>query len=138
MRRLFIFFFLFAHQISQAQEATTTASGTGQAGNIILNWSVGEPALVNTVQSSNLILTQGMQKGRLTAFVVGGGIGNGELVVTPNPTPGRVAVKIGFLEPGQLSLRLFDADGLYMLEAVSSPASGSSARKRSYKLLRLP
>lgn len=146
-----------------AQQATTSASGAGQAGNIILDWSLGELTLVNTVQNGNLQFTQGLHQGRLVAFAVFGGIGAGELVITPNPTSGLLTVQTGFLEPGELRLKLYDAggklliqssealnafstkainllsyaDGLYLLQAVFTPTSGS-ARKSTYKILRLP
>lgn len=148
---------------SFSQEAFTSTSGSGQAGNIIFDWSLGEMTLVNTVQNGNLMLTQGFYQGKMIMLTLSNTIGNGELIVSPNPTPNDLHVQTGFLQAGKLSLRLFDAQGkllyqneeavtsfntktihlsayassMYLLQAVFTPDSGE-ARKRTYKILRLP
>lgn len=153
---------LLATCISFAQQATTNASGSGQAGNIILDWSLGELTLVRTEQNGSLIFTQGLHQGRLMVFQQSGSISNGELLITPNPTTGILNVLIGFLQTGQLQLNVFDAqgkllmernenitgfttrtinlaaypNGLYMIHAIFSPTSGD-ARNRTYKILKV-
>jgi len=165
MQKLYtLLLFLAGSYTSFSQQTTNTTGGSGQAGNIILDWSVGELTLVNTLQGGNLMFTNGVLQGKLVAFTTSGTISNGELNVTPNPTPGLLYIQSGFLEPGQLELRLYDAQGrllivrdqavssfntstmnlasfasdVYMLRAVFTPTSGRGARKRTYKILRLP
>jgi hypothetical protein len=145
-----------------SQEAFTSASGSGQAGNIILDWSLGELTLVHTARNGNLVLTQGLHQGRLAGFSASGSITDGELLITPNPTSGLLQVYTGFMQPGQLTLRLFDAQGkllmesledlsgfttrtislgtyaggLYLIQAQFTPSTGD-IRKRTYKILKL-
>lgn len=147
---------------SYGQEATNSASGSGQAGNIIIDWSFGEMTLVNTVQNGNLVLTQGLHQGRLAGFNPSSTITNGELLITPNPTTGQLNVYIGFLQAGQLTLHFYDAQGKFLMEvnetvtgfstksislaaypggmyiahAQFTPGSGD-ARKRTYKILKI-
>jgi hypothetical protein len=146
---------------SFAQQTTNTGGGSGQANNIIFDWSIGELTLVNTAQNGNLMFTNGVLQGKLVAFTVTGGISNGELFVTPNPTTGILNIQAGFLEPGQLSMSLYDAQGkllirtnetissfgsrtmnlipfasgLYLLHAEFKPNTGK-ARKQTYKILK--
>ena len=147
---------------SSGQEATNSASGSGQAGNIIIDWSLGEMTLVHTAQNGNLVFTQGLHQGRLAGFTTSASISNGELLITPNPTTGQLNVYIGFLQPGQLTLHFYDAQGKFLMEvsenvtgfstrtislaaypggmyvahAQFTPTSGD-ARKRTYKILKL-
>jgi hypothetical protein len=148
---------------SSGQEATNSASGSGQAGNIIIDWSLGEMTLVHTAQNGNLVFTQGLHQGRLAGFSSSTTtISNGELLITPNPTTGLLNVYIGFLQPGQLTLHFYDAQGKFLMEisenvtgfstrsislaaypggmyvahAQFTPGSGD-ARKRTYKILKL-
>lgn len=148
------------HTLS-AQEATTSTSGSGQAGNIILDWSLGEMTLVSTVSNSGLTFTQGLLQGTRIAVPVHNGIRNGELLVFPNPTAGPLTIQIAFWEPGQLSLIMYDASGrllvqsketvgsfstrtmdlsryaggIYLLHAVFAPTNGAS-RKNTYKIFK--
>lgn len=148
---------------SNGQQATTSASGSGQAGNIIIDWSLGEMTLVSTVQNGNLVFTQGLHQGRLAGFTTSTTtITNGELLITPNPTTGQLNVYIGFLQQGQLTLHFYDAQGKFLMEvnenvtgfstksislaaypggmyvahAQFTPGSGE-ARKRTYKILKV-
>jgi hypothetical protein len=158
----FLLISFFATAVSFAQEATNNASGNGQAGNIILDWSLGEMTLVSTERNGNLVFTQGLHQGKLILFQQSGTISDGELLITPNPTTGLLNVLIGFLQTGQLHLSIYDGqgrllmernetvtgfstktinlaaypNGLYMIQALFSPASGEM-RKRTYKILKL-
>lgn len=153
---------LTAAYTSTAQEATNSASGSGQAGNIIIDWSIGEMTLVHTAQNGNLVFTQGLHQGRLAGFTTSATISNGELLITPNPTTGLLNVYIGFLQAGQLTLHFYDAQGKFLMEISENvtgfstrsislaaypggmyvahaqfiPGSGD-ARKRTYKILKL-
>ncbi|HYE55695.1 MAG TPA: hypothetical protein VD996_12655 [Chitinophagaceae bacterium] len=158
----FAAFLLFAISVS-AQQATTNTSGSGQAGNIILDWSLGELTLVHTVQNGNLVFTQGLHQGVLIDLNASGSvIAHGELLVYPNPARRTLNLGIGFFETGTLSLRLFSptgallrqseypitafgnrhidltpyANGVYMLHAVFTPTNGQP-RKNTYKILHL-
>lgn len=145
-----------------SQQATTNTSGTGQAGAMVIDWSLGELTLVQTVQNGNLLFTQGLHQGRMVSVQNTGGIGAGELLVFPNPAPRTLNLGIGFFETGTLSLRLFSAggtllkqsdeaitsfgnktidlsfyaDGLYLLHAVFTPTNGKP-RKNTYRIMHI-
>ncbi|RYG47648.1 MAG: T9SS type A sorting domain-containing protein [Chitinophagaceae bacterium] len=153
--------FLLTGLSSYSQEATTASSGSGQTGNIILDWSVGELTLTSTVQNANLVFTQGLLQGKMVVAPSFGGIAAGELIVFPNPTPEIVNLLTGFIQPGVLTLLLYDAqgkllqqssmsinsfgnktislmpyaNGVYMLHAVFK-ADGGDTRKQSYKIIK--
>lgn len=146
---------------SFSQETTNSGGGTGKAGNITLDWSIGELTLVSTVKNNNLVFTQGVLQGQLTAAPSFGGIAAGELIIFPNPTPAVINLLTGFLKPGTLTLLLYDvqgkllqqssevvnsfgsktmnlssyASGVYMLKAIFKADDGET-RDQSYKIIK--
>lgn len=162
MRGFFLSVLLLIFINVSAQQATTSGGGSGQANNIILDWSIGELTLVNTAQNGLFVLTQGLLQGQLIELNKSNVLGNGEFSIFPNPVRRTLRVGIGFFETGRLSMQLFSdngsllrkweetitafgnrsidmtpyAGGVYFLHAVFTPTNGS-ARKNTYKILHL-
>lgn len=107
-------FFSLASAKTNAQQITNTAGGKGTIGLFNFDWSFGELSLVNTLQTPNISLTQGLIQGEIKiidANIGGNGITDNDIKILPNPTSGSLNILAGFLKPGKISFILYDANG---------------------------
>jgi hypothetical protein len=145
------------------QQVFNSAGITTPPGNFILDWSVGELTLVQTVQNGSLTFTQGVLQGKILVFeTAASAISDGEFKILPNPTPGILYLQAGFLEKGKLAMLLYNAAGQKILSRedvltgfvtkninMSAYAAGTyllqisfrtdsgNERKRTYKIVKL-
>lgn len=153
---------LFCLHTAFAQQTFNSAGSAGLNGNFGLDWSVGELTLVKTEQNGALMFTQGVLQGNIIIFSGSSSIGDGEIKILPNPTPGMLYIQTGFLQPGKLSTMLYSAQGqkllnreetlngfsvkninmtafaagTYFLEIMFADNTGNN-RKRTYKIVKL-
>ena len=106
----------------------------GTAGNMIINYTIGEMVLVQQWQSNGLYISQGiMQPDLFNNFVFLNGFVPGEITVFPNPTPNLLSIQISLLKPGKLSLQLTDALGQII---ISDDLTISSFLTQKYDMSR--
>jgi hypothetical protein len=116
---------------SIATQTVNSTGGSHRKGNLRLDWSVGEMALVNTLSSpdSGHIITNGVIQPNIASaqarirrnisFV------NNEILILPNPVQSILQVSINTKQPGQSILRLYDEMGnLRYLKVVTTSLNG--------------
>ncbi|HEV7329801.1 MAG TPA: T9SS type A sorting domain-containing protein [Flavisolibacter sp.] len=95
--------------------AVVNATGNNFAGSgLLLDWSVGELALVNTMdpQTHRLVLTNGfIQSERISKHQDLQFFGADEITILPNPTYGKFEVKIETKQQGRVAIDVFDVNG---------------------------
>ncbi len=119
MKKILPFFlFLFSAGINycraQVQQSATVnaAGGSAQLGGNTYEWSVGEMVLVNTVTTSNLVVTQGLLQPILnTTDIKHPELTADQLKVYPNPTRDIVFIQPGLAPNTRLTLLVFDISG---------------------------
>ncbi|MEO7524518.1 MAG: T9SS type A sorting domain-containing protein [Ferruginibacter sp.] len=152
--------------LAQATDLQTPCASTGEsvAGGIVISYTIGEMAAVETLQNGNLVISEGMLQPDLgknkdensTVFAPG------EISIFPNPTPDNLNIQINILAAGKFILTLYDAigrktlsdefsyaaftnkkyslqhlaAGVYMLKVRFMPADGKSTRLHTYKILK--
>lgn len=97
--------------IPQTQTASTTAA-QGTAGNFIISYTIGEMPLIQSWQSSGLMITQGvLQPVSFIADTVYECYGQTEVKLYPNPSAGVFSLRLNMLKKGKVKTVLFDAAG---------------------------
>jgi hypothetical protein len=98
------------------QQVINISGGTYQQGHFSVDWSVGELAVVNTMQSGNLMvnLTNGFMQ--TITDIPNVAIANSELKkedvrLLPNPTRGMLEVDFITNQTGSVTMQLFDMLG---------------------------
>lgn len=90
-------------------------SSGGHYSHYNIDWSVGEIALINTMQSGNgiVILTNGFLQPNLADSLndIRRRFTKDEIKVLPNPTHGKVEVNFSTHEKGTLNLHVYDVNG---------------------------
>jgi hypothetical protein len=112
-----------------APQTVNVTGGSNRKGNLRLDWSVGEMALVNTLSSPETghILTNGVLQ-PLTTVVSSGNrtrpvaFDFNEIRILPNPTRHFLAVSMNMKYEGTATLRLFDVLGT-LVYAKTVPAN---------------
>jgi hypothetical protein len=150
-----------------ANSAVINAGGTSSSqGHIVVDWSVGELALVNTVTSidNQYIITNGFLQPELPRANNSHHFSGDEVKILPNYGSGRIEVHFMTRQMGTLNMQVFDASGKLLLtsKAVSNgvgsverfnlssyaagtyflkidlqPSLGSVGKSGSYKIVRL-
>ena len=112
------FLFLFGTAINfcpaQVQQAATVnaAGGSAQLSGNTYEWSIGEMVLVNTVMTTNLVVTQGLLQPVLnTTGIRQPELTADQLKVYPNPTKDIVFIQPNLKPNTSLSLLLYDISG---------------------------
>ena len=99
--------------------AVVNTTGNSYANNgLLLDWSVGELALVNTMdlQTHRLVLTNGfIQSERVSKHQELQFFGADEITILPNPTFGKFEVKMETKQQGRVSIDVFDVNGKRIL-----------------------
>jgi hypothetical protein len=146
---------------------TINCSGNSYSqGHYNIDWSIGEQALVNTMQPGEMIVTNGFLQPNLSFYDLDARkhFTNEEVRILPNPTRGKVEVNLSTSEKGTLYLFVYDAGGKailndkllsagimvsktidltglpssgYLLRIELIPSPGSSSKTGSYKLIKL-
>ncbi|GEM_PF-337811 len=113
-----LFLFIFGATINfcqaQVQQAATVnaTGGSAQLGGNTYEWSVGEMVLVNTVTTSNLVVTQGLLQPILnTTDIRHPELSADQLKVYPNPTKDIVFIQPNVKPNTSLTLLVFDISG---------------------------
>jgi hypothetical protein len=102
---------------SIALYTVNSTGGSHRKGNLRLDWSVGEMALVNTLSSpdSGHIITNGVIQPNIasaqTTLVRSNSFANNEILILPNPVQNVLQVNINTGQQGQSLLRLYDEVG---------------------------
>lgn len=108
-------------QVAQAQPvkyttAINSAGGTANIGGNNYEWSIGEMALVNTGNGSNIIVTQGvLQPAQASGGVTDAPINN-HISVFPVPSKSIVHLQYDFPSAGNLHYELMDITGKSLLK----------------------
>jgi len=113
---LFLFIFGATINFSQAQvQQSATVNATGGSAQLSGNtyeWSVGEMVLVNTVTTTNLVVTQGLLQPILnTTDIRHPELSADQLKVYPNPTKDIVFIQPGLKPNTSLTLLVYDISG---------------------------
>ena len=108
-----------------ATGGSTTISG------IELEWSVGEMALVNTVTTSSIVVTQGLLQTRLGTGIteVSATTLGDYLQIFPNPTNTIVNVQFTSSADGTITTRLMDMAGRLLTEQATPVKPGANTQK---------
>jgi hypothetical protein len=146
---------------------TINCSGSSYSqGHYNIDWSIGELALVNTMQPGEMIITNGFLQPNLSLSNPDARrqFTSDEIRILPNPTHGKIEVNVSTAEKGTLYLFLYDASGKailndkllsagimvsktidltglpssgYLLRIELIPSAGSIAKSGTYKLMKL-
>lgn len=118
MKLLPLVLFIFGATINfcqaQVPHAATVnaAGGSAQLGGNTYEWSVGEMVLVNTVTTTNLVVTQGLLQPILnTTGIRYSELSADQLKVYPNPTKDIVFIQPGLKPNTSLTLLVYDISG---------------------------
>lgn len=101
---------------SLTPQVINATSGGERKGQNFIDWSVGELALVDPMESagSEYLLSNGfLQPFEEVPLVMNriAGFNNEEIRLLPNPTPGLLKVNVRIKEKGRLMIRLYDRYG---------------------------
>lgn len=132
---LFLFLFLFGATINfsqaQVQQAATVnaTGGSTQLGGNTYEWSVGEMALVNTVATANLVVTQGLLQPILNPTDIRHPeLSADQLKVYPNPTKDIVFIQPNLKPNTSLSLLVYDISGRAFFRKTVMLKSGTEVQ----------
>ena len=170
MKLLALFALILFTVTSRAQTANSAvvnvAGSSSSQGHIVVDWSVGELSLVNTVSSidNQYIITNGFLQPELPVANNANPFSPNEVKILPNYGSGRIEVHFMTRQMGTLNMQVFDASGKLLLtsKAVSNgigsvekfnlssfaagtyflkidlhPSLGSVGKSGSYKIVRL-
>ena len=123
-----LFALIVVSQITRAQSAGSSvinvAGNSFSQGHLVVDWSVGEMALVNTGTSSNnqFIITNGLLQPELPVANNSHYFAAEEVKIMPNYGDGRIEVQFLTRQMGTLKMQVFDASGKLLLvsKAVSN------------------
>jgi hypothetical protein len=150
-----------------ANSAVINAAGNSSSqGHIVIDWSVGELSLVNTVTSidNQYIITNGFLQPEVPVANNSHYFSGNEVKILPNYGSGRIEVHFMTRQIGTLNMQVFDASGkllmtskavsngigsverfnlssyaagTYFLKIDLQPYLGSVGKSGSYKIVRL-
>jgi hypothetical protein len=108
-------------------QVINTSGNTYRQGDYVLEWSIGESALINQMQSPNAayLITNGFLQpiasytGPLDSSH---SFSDAEIRILPNPTRGQIQIKFTTLQKGNIKIALYNALGIivYTREFTSS------------------
>lgn len=129
--QIFLIAFLLSTCGAYAQSTTNVSGGNAKIGGANFSYSVGEMALVNTIGSQNLKVTQGLLQ-PLTNAPTGTKdlvISQSQLTIYPNPTKDFVNIQPKFNSGGALQLTLLDLSGKVILQKKVTLTSGDEQQQ---------
>ena len=106
-------------------DVINSAGGSYKKGYHIIDWSIGELALVNTMENSRYIITNGFIQPFTSDPILADYnlvFGEEEIRILPNPTRNTLEVNFRTKHRGRVSMKLVDATGstLYTKEFTSN------------------
>jgi len=102
-------------QITKEREVTATAGDYAITPSYQISWTVGDVA-VNTIQTGNLIVTEGFQQNDINITAISEIEFSGEISLFPNPVNDMLNFEVRSEEDMDLIGELFDATGKKVLE----------------------
>jgi hypothetical protein len=138
MKRSFILASIFVSFIglfhASAQSITPSilnaAGGTSSIGSVIIDYSIGEMALVNTYSVDTLVVTQGLLQNDISipASVPNTALAQ-HLKVYPNPASSVVNIQYTSAGDGTLSYRLMDMAGKEISKSSTEVSAGTTKQQ---------
>jgi hypothetical protein len=122
MKKIILILMAFAGSIniraqSVGPKTLNAAGGTGTAGSVEIDWSVGEMTLVSTFSGGSVVVTQGvLQPTDAWPVDVGNTALLKQLEVFPNPASSVVNIRYAAQAAGTLTYRLMDVTGKELAE----------------------
>ncbi len=125
MKHLFIILFtcFSCHAMAQGndtRQVVASAGGFGQASNVLLSYTVGEP-VIETYKQSSIVLTQGFQQSEQQPVGIDAPSLDYSVTAYPNPTQAIVTVAIKGNLDKQVYGRLVDIRGRVLAEVEGDP-----------------
>jgi hypothetical protein len=147
------------------QSIFNTAGGSFQQGRIYLEWSIGEAPLIETMYTAHI--TGSISNGLLQPFIFSQNTSvfdDLEVKILPNPTFGKVEVRLLTFSKGAVNITLHDAQGrifftrrtysygvgsiekidlsrfaagTYFIKIDLKPEQGYTAKTRTYKIVKI-
>ena len=170
-RMTHVLFLVIAGSSVFAQTSTpaviNSAGGSYQKGYHIIDWSIGELALVTTMENSQYIITNGFIQPFTNDPIVADYnllFGEEEIRILPNPTRNMLEVNFRTKHRGRVSMKLIDATGItlytkeftsnghghiekvnmtafrqgtYFLQINLIPVMGTTRKRGAYKIVKL-
>lgn len=113
-----------------------SAGGNGTAGGNSFSWSMGEMALVSTVSSSNIVVTQGvLQPSETPTGVHENTLPVDALQVFPNPSAEVLYIQPGFNSAAKLNYTLMDVTGKVIFSESTSLPGGKEKQTINLRML---
>ena len=164
---LFLIIFFSGYSQPTTPSVVNAAGSSASNGSFSIDWSIGEPALINTMEAPNgkFVITNGFLQAdkwdknkSLLLFT------KEEVTVLPNPTKGKMEVWINSSQKGALTIALHDAagreiykkkvenygsllvekfdltskpSGTYVLNISLSLLSGSDTKRGAYPIIKM-
>lgn len=109
-------------QLALKRQVTASTGGSGLIGNILIQYTVGEPA-IGTVVAGNVMLTEGFQQPELPPLPPGEDpVRN--YILFPNPASTTVKVQFDLLTEAPVLFRLINAAGQQMFQQFQHYGAG--------------
>ncbi|MCC7246509.1 MAG: T9SS type A sorting domain-containing protein [Saprospiraceae bacterium] len=123
MRNILLLLVMLMGLNAQAQQVVASASGGGNAGGVLVDWTVGEMTLVNTASGGGLIVTQGFHQPIDGAIPTSEPyLEDGVVQVFPNPTSATLYIGTTLEPQHALDCQIFDLKGRLVQNAEFSNA----------------
>jgi hypothetical protein len=107
-----ILYLPFSTKAQSIQSIFNTSGGSFQQGRIIVEWSIGEAPLIETIYAANN--SGSISNGLLQPYIMAPNnqvFDNIEVQVLPNPTYGKLEVRLLTFSKGVVNFALYDAHG---------------------------
>lgn len=116
---IFLLLFVFKTRAQSVEQATLNiGGGSHTAGNLLMDWSVGEGAAIQTFEGSNIVITAGVLQpftGKTSLFDdITLPWFKDEIAIFPVPTHNILDVDIKIIQNGQVTMQLFDQRGFVL------------------------
>ena len=109
-------------QVVLQRQVTASTGGSGLAGNILIQYTVGEP-VVTTLMAGNILLAQGFHQPELPPLSPGADPIKG-YILFPNPAATQVKVQFELLTPSGVTFRLINSAGQQLYQQFQQYGPG--------------
>lgn len=111
--------------------AVNVSGGNASQGNLVVDWSVGETALVETMVASSgaAVITHGLLQPNPMLSNTAKVFTQDEIRILPNPTFNVVEINILTAQQGTIDIHVFDAQGRNILTRRTATAGIGSIEK---------
>jgi hypothetical protein len=124
------------NQVPGVQTPCTTAQ-QGNAGDVIISYTIGEMTLVESLQKNGLLITQGILQPVVNgiASTTYDCFSQTEVKIYPNPNPGTFSLQMSIFKKGNVKILLFDGSGKLLQTDLFDYNTFAT---RQYNITRLP